>query len=240
MEEQFCTDQKKSSGRRNLLRACGYGVPDLDRAIQCMKNAVNLIVQETIQPYEKKDGRVQMKEMHLHQIPWPTEVLQTLGETEVEMPVTLSYFIEPGPGEKGWKDRYRYPSCGLRFDVINNDETVEDFKKRVNIKMRGDDRSDRGEGSSGSNRWFLGSENRDVGSIHSDFIKTSAVELCQTKYIAVYPVVGWWRERSHLGKVDSKVRYTLVISISAPRVDVDLYTPIITQINVPIGVEIQT
>lgn len=240
MEEQFCTDQKKSSGRRNLLRACGYGVPDLDRAIQCMKNAVNLIVQETIQPYEKKDGRVQMKEMHLHQIPWPTEVLQTLGETEVEMRVTLSYFIEPGPGEKGWKDRYRYPSCGLRFDVINNDETVEDFKKRVNIKMRGDDRSDRGEGSSGSNRWFLGSENRDVGSIHSDFIKTSAVELCQTKYIAVYPVVGWWRERSHLGKVDSKVRYTLVISISAPRVDVDLYTPIITQINVPIGVEIQT
>ena len=76
-----------------------------------------------------------MKEMHLHQIPWPSEVLQSLGTVEVEMRVTLSYFVEPGPGEKGWKDRYRYPSCGLRFDVINSNETIEDFKKRVNVKM---------------------------------------------------------------------------------------------------------
>ena len=74
----------------------------------------------------------------------------------------------------------------------------------------------------------------------SILILSSAVELCQTKYIAVYPVVGWWRERSHLGKVDGKVRYALVVSISAPRADVDLYTPIITQISIPIGVEIQT
>lgn len=240
MEQQFCTDAKKTSGRRNLLRTCGYGIPDLNRAIQCANNSVNLIVQDEMQPYEKRDGRAQMKEMHLHQIPWPSEVLQSLGATEVEMRVTLSYFIEPGPGEKGWKDRYRYPSCGLRFDVINCNETIEDFKKRVNVKMRGDDRTDRGDGSSGSDRWFLGSDNRDVGSIHSDFIKASAADLCQAKYIAVHPVIGWWRERSHLGKIDSKIRYSLIVSISAPDVNVDLYTPVITQIGNPIEVEITT
>lgn len=240
MEQQFCTDSKKSGGRRHLLRTCGYGIPNLDRAIQCMNNAVNLIVQGDMQPYEKRDGRAQMKEMHLHQIPWPTEVLQALGNTEVEMRVTLSYFVEPGPGEKGWKDRYRYPSCGLRFDVINSDETVEDFKKRINVKMRGDDKSDSGEGSSGSDRWFLGSDNRDVGSIHSDFIKTSAVDLCQAKYLAVYPVIGWWRERSHLGRIDSKIRYSLVVSISTPDVEVDLYTPIVTQIPDTIQIDIPT
>lgn len=240
MEQQFCTDTKKSGGCRHLLRTCGYGVPNLERAIQCMDNAVNLIVQGEIQPYEKRDGRTQMKEMHLHQIPWPSEILQSLGETEVEMRVTLSYFIEPGPGEKGWKDRYRYPSCGLRFDVINTDETVEDFKKRINVKMRGEDRFDSGEGSSGSDRWFLGSGNRDVGSIHSDFIKTSAVDLCQAKYLAVYPVIGWWRERSHLGRIDSKVRYSLVVSISTPDVNVDLYTPIVTQIPNAVEIEIPT
>lgn len=240
MELQFCTDTKKTGGRRHLLRTCGYGIPNLSRAIQCMDNAVNLIVQGEMQPYVKRDGRAQMNEMHLHQIPWPSEVLQSLGETEVEMRVTLSYFIEPGPGEKGWKDRYRYPSCGLRFDVINADETIEDFKKRVNVKMRGEDRSDRGDGSSGSDRWFLGSENRDVGSIHSDFIKTSAVDLCQAKYLAVYPVIGWWRERSHLGKIDSKVRYSLVVSISTPDVNVDLYTPIVAQIPTSVEIEIPT
>lgn len=240
MEQQFCTDTRKSGGRRRLLRTCGYGIPDLSRAIQCMDNSVNLIIQGEIQPYEKRDGRAQMKEMHLHQIPWPTEVLQSLGEVEVEMRVTLSYFIEPGPGEKGWKDRYRYPSCGLRFDVINADETLDDFKKRVNVKMRGDDRSDNGDGTSGSDRWFLGSENRDVGSIHSDFIKASAVDLCQAKYLAVFPVIGWWRERSHLGKIDNKVRYALAVSISTPDVNVDLYTPIVTQIPNAVEIEIPT
>lgn len=238
MEQQFCTDARKSGGRRHLLRTCGYGIPDFNRAIQCMDNAVNLIVQGEIQPYVKRDGRAQMNEMHLHQIPWPSEVLQSLGEVEVEMRVTLSYFIEPGPGEKGWKDRYRYPSCGLRFDVINTDETVEDFKKRVNVKMRGDNRTDSGDGTSGSDRWFLGAENRDVGSIHSDFIKTSAVDLCQAKYLAVYPVIGWWRERSHLGRIDSKVRYSLVVSISTPDVNVDLYTPIVAQIPNAIEIDI--
>lgn len=239
MKAQFCSDDSKKTGRRRLLRTCGYGIPDIDRAIQCLNNSVNLIIQGEIQPYEKKDGRIGMKEMHLHQIPWPTELLQRLGAIEVEMRVTLSYFIEPGPGEKGWNNRYRYPSCGLRFDVINTDETVEDFKKRINIKMR-EDGDDHGEGTSGSNRWYLGSENRDVGSIHSDFIKTSAVELCNANYLAVYPVVGWWRERSHLGKCNETVRYSLIVSIATQNAEIDLYTPIATQIPGLIETEIPT
>lgn len=239
MKEQFCTDDGKKTGRRQLLRTCGYGISDINRAIQCLNNSVNLIVQGEIQPYEKRDGQKGMKEMHLHQIPWPTEVLQELGETEVEMRVTLSYFIEPGPGEKGWNNRYRYSSCGLRFDVINTNETVEDFKKRINAKMR-EDGDDRGEGTSGSSRWYLGSENRDVGSVHSDFIKASAVELCNANYLAVYPVVGWWRERGHLGKCNDTVRYSLIVSISTPNAEIDLYTPIAMQIPGLIETEIPT
>ena len=239
MKEQFCTDDSKKTGRRKLLRTCGYGIPNIDRAIQCLNNSVNLIIQGEIQPYEKDNGQIGMKEMHLHQIPWPTELLRSLGEAEVEMRVTLSYFIEPGPGEKGWNNRYRYPSCGLRFDVINTDESVEDFKKRINVKMR-EDSDDHGGGTSGSNRWYLGSENRDVGSVHSDFIKTSAVELCNANYLAVYPVVGWWRERSYLGKCNETVRYSLVVSISTPNAEIDLYTPIATQIPGLIETEIPT
>jgi len=240
MHKQFCTDELKTKGRRNLLRSCGYGIPHLDKAIQCMNNSVNMIIQGELQPFEKNGSRPQMKEMHLHKIPWPAEVLQALGSIDVELRVTLSYFIEPGPGEKGWRDRYRYPSCGLRFDVMNTDETIEDFKKRIDIKMRGEDIKDKGDGSSGSTRWYLGSDNRDVGSIHSDFIKDSAVNLCNANYIAVYPVIGWWRERSYLGKCDSKIRYSLVVSLSTPKQDVDLYTPIITQIPNTVQVGIPT
>ena len=55
--------------------------------------------------------------MHLHDLPWPRDVLEDLGETPVEMRVTLSYFIEPNPSRRGHRSRYRYESHGLRFDV---------------------------------------------------------------------------------------------------------------------------
>jgi len=239
MRTQFCNQDSKTTGRRNLLRTCGYGIPDLQRAIQCMNNSVNLIIEDELQPFV----RGSMNEMHVHKIPWPREVLQDLGDVPAEMRVTLSYFIEPGPGEIGWKDKYRYPSCGLRFEVINNDESEEDFKKRVNVKMRGDDKKDKGEGTSGSQHWYLGSDNRDVGSIHSDFREQNSVDLCEANYIAVYPVIGWWRERTHLKCYNKKVRYSLIVSISTPETEVDLYTPIVTQIETttqtPIEIEIR-
>lgn len=229
MKYQFCTDDKKTAGRRTLLRTCGYGIPNLNRAIECLNNHVNMIIEGELQPFAKDK---KMNEMHLHKIPWPKSVLQGLENTPVEMRVTLSYFIEPGPGEIGWKDKYRYPSCGLRFDVINSDETKDDFLKRINAKMRGEDRSDHGEGSSGSENWYLGSDNRDVGSIHSDFRLQSAVDLCDANYISVYPVIGWWRERTYLKCFSQKIRYSLIVSIYTPESTIDLYTPIVTQIEI--------
>ena len=62
MKKQFCFEDTKTKGRRRLLRTCGYGIPDLQKAIQCMNNSVNLIVQGELQPFEKKS----MNEMHIH------------------------------------------------------------------------------------------------------------------------------------------------------------------------------
>lgn len=234
MKKQFCVEDTKTKGRRRLLRTCGYGIPNLQKAIQCMDNSVNMVIQGELQPYNRKS----MNEMHIHTLPWPTEVLKLLGDVPVTLKVTLSYFIEPGPGEVGWKDKYRYPSCSLRFDVINSDESIDDFKKRVNVKMRGENKKDTGEGTSGSARWYLGVDNRDVGSIHSDFCELNAVELCECNRIAVYPVVGWWRERDYLGRYDKRVRYSLVISLSTPKEEVDFYTPILTEIKNVVEVDI--
>lgn len=231
MKKQFCSVNTKTVGRNLLLRTCGYGIPNLQRAIQCYNNSVNLIIESELQPFEGKN----MNEMHIHKLPWPKEVLESLGETQATLRVTLSYFIEPGPGEIGWKDKYRYASCGLRFDVINSNETIQDFQKRVNVKMRGDDRQDSGDGN--SRDWFLGVNNRDVGSIHSDFCESTAVDFADANYIAVYPVVGWWRERSYLGKSQRKIRYSLIVSIETPEIETDIYTPIITQIQNQVVIE---
>jgi len=225
MKKQFIGDNKKSTGIKQLLHACGYGIPSLNRAIQSKENSVNLIVQDEIQPFNKN----KFQEMNLHEIPWPSEVLRDLGSAEAKLHVTLSYFIEPGPGRIGWKNRYRYSSAGLRFDVIKANETKEAFEKRINIRLR--DNDDDVE-SAGQNGWFLGPKNRNGGSIHSDFFITSAAELAEMNYLAVYPVVGWWRERANLGRYSDKLRYSLVVSVETPENQADLYSEILTKIPV--------
>ena len=92
----------------------------------------------------------------------------SLGEQKVRMRVTLSYFIEPSPGEIGWKDRYRYASCALRFDVNNVNEELDNFNRRLNAAARDDSEFD---SDSGSDRWLIGKNTRHRGSIHSDIWK---------------------------------------------------------------------
>jgi hypothetical protein len=48
----------------------------------------------------------------------------------------------------------------------------------------------------------------------------------------VYPVTGWWRERPHLGRFERAARYSLIVTIEAPEIEVDLYTPIMNQTEI--------
>lgn len=225
---------------RRLLRTCGYGVPDFSKAIWSATNRVNMIIEDEIQPFHKKGGsNPTSKEMHIHSIPWPEDILLNLGDEMVRMRVTLSYFIEPGPGEIGWKDKYRYPSCGLQFDVNNATEDHENFLKRINKAIR-DDEEDKGDVKNDSNRWIIGSTNRNVGSIHSDIWEGTASELSQSNRIAIYPITGWWKSRTNLKKFNSKIRYSLVVSIEAPEVEIDLYNIIKNKIEAEISIENRT
>ena len=223
----------------NLLRTFGFGVPNLDKALYSQESALTFISQETIQPFSYKEGSssdTETNEIHFFDLPWPSDLLLEMGQTPVKLRITLSYFIEPGAGEIGWKDKYRYQSHGLRFDVNNIGENEDDFRKRVNKAAREED--EEVNGNAGSNRWVIGTNNRSSGSIHSDFWEGTAADLATCNHIAVYPVIGWWRERKHLGKVENKTRYSLIISIETPAQDVELYTTVKTMIEVPI--EIQT
>ena len=237
MKQQFLPPESpKKSDIRVLLRTCGYGIPDLDRAVSCKNNYVNMIIEEELQPFDY-DNRVITNELHIHKLPWPKEVLESLGDEEVELRVTLSYYIEPSPGHIGWKDKYTYQSCGLRFELKNSMESLDDFKKRINKIARAEDPNWRNElGKSSS--WYLGTNNRNVGSIHSDFMCVPAVDLSNANDIAVYPVGGWWKNRKRLKRYYDKIRYSLIISLSTKETEVDFYTPIVTEIQNPVAVPI--
>jgi Subtilase family len=235
MTEQFLRDESKVSYAR-LLRVCGYGVPNLERSLYCAANSLTLISQAELQPYDRRDGRWVTRDMHLYTLPWPTDVLRDqLPEASIKMRITLSYFIEPGPGEVGWSDRYRYPSHALRFALNGPGESEEDFISRVNKQARDDGEHPGTEGP--GQRWVIG-DARNVGSIHSDIWQGRGAELAASNLVAVYPAVGWWRERHHLDRWNKRCRYSLIVSILAPEVDVDIYTPVAIQVGIAIPIPV--
>jgi hypothetical protein len=236
LKRDHLLDESKAAYAR-LLRICGYGVPDLGRALYCASNSLTLVSQAEIQPFDKheSDSRYISRDMHFYRLPWPVDVLQGLGDVRVTMRVTLSYFVEPSPGEVGWQDRYRYASHALRFEINGPGESEQEFIQRVNRLARDDDEHPGTEGA--GNHWTIG-EARNVGSIHSDIWQGTAAELAASNLVAVHPAVGWWRERNHLGRWDKQTRYSLLISIRLPEQEIDIYTPVAVQVGVPVPVPI--
>jgi len=172
--------------------------------------------------------------MNLHQLPWPRTELEQLAETEVELRVTLSYFVEPNPGERGWLRRHRYPSHGLRFAVKRSLESVDAFRQRINAAVAAEE-AGIGAIHAGPDNWLLG-RIRDAGSVHSDYWLGTAIDLAQRSAISVYPVGGWWKENPAHERYNRLVRYSLIVSIRAVNGDVDIYTPVQTQIATPVQI----
>lgn len=232
MQSRILPANPKQNDYRRLLRYCGYGVPDEASLFWSASNALTLIAQESLQPFFKDDDKkVKTRDIHLHTLPWPIEVLQELGDTEVEMRVTLSHFIEPNPGERGWANKYRYASHGLRFAVRHPLETEQGFHQRINQYARDEEYQKQ---TAQDNGWLLGENLRKLGSIHSDIWRGTAAELAAKGYIAVYPVLGWWKERPVLERWGRQARYALIISIRTPGIETDIYTPVANMIGVPV------
>ena len=239
MKQQFLPVTGNPSKRdyQNLLRRCGFGVPDINRALWSVENSLTMVVEESLQPFERKTGRQPtLRNMQLHSLPWPRAELENLGETQLEMRVTLSYFIEPNPSRRGVRSRYRYESHGLRFDVKRPHESADAFRKRINLEAKDEDNK-APRNNYGDPNWLIGTQTRHRGSLHSDIWRGTAADLASRGVFAVYPTAGWWKTRPALERYNQSARYALVVSIRAPEVDVDLYTEVANQIAARVQVE---
>jgi len=217
-----------------ILSKVGYGIPNLAKAKYSAENSLNIIAERTLTPFKYEDSRVKTNEFHLFDIPWPSDILVELAEQEVRLKVTLSYFIEPNPGNRRYANDQSYKSFGLRFKMIDRNEGLESFKARVSKAIR-DEQDDYVQ--EGSENWILGSQVRDKGSIHKDIWIGNAADLALRNKIAIYPVGGWWKMRKRLNRYLSSVRYSLIVSIETDTIDVDLYNDVLAKISVPISID---
>ncbi|HFF4552816.1 TPA: S8 family peptidase, partial [Acinetobacter baumannii] len=211
-----------------LLRTVGYGVPNLEVALNSSNNHAIIVIQDQLKPFKKHKSDVQFNEMQVIQLPWPQYLLSKIGDKDVELKVTLSYFIEPNPQNKGFRSRFSYQSCGLRFKMIAPTQTVKELKASINRQAMYDEY----EATTGndSNNWFLGTNLRTKGSVHSDTWKGTAAELMSMDHIAIYPVTGWWKSSKAQKRWTQKIRYSLIISIQAKE-NISIYNEIMQRIE---------
>ncbi|HVK55085.1 MAG TPA: S8 family peptidase [Burkholderiales bacterium] len=216
----------------NLIRHCGWGEPNIDRALWSAGNSLTLVIEDSVHPYKKDTGKSPAsRDMNLHALPWPREELEAMQNARVQMRVTLSYFVEPNPSARGAISKFHYPSHRLRFDIKRPlDASTADFIARVNAAAVRED-----EGDSVNPRdpdWYLGKYQRHRGSLHQDVWEGTAADLASRGFIAVYPAAGWWRTRPALERYDLPARYSLIVSIRTEQTEIDLYNVIAQKVAI--------
>lgn len=237
MRRQFDAQDGRTA-KLSMLRRYGWGVPTAETVLNSSRQSVTMITQDRLIPFA--EGSLKSPTLRLHSLPWPEEQLQALASTPVTLRVTLSYFVEPSASRRGWKRRYSYPSHALRFDLKNGlFETESQFLARVNREAAAEeDEENLFRGSSQSDRWVVGTNQRNFGSLHQDLWEGTGSELADCGLLAVYPIGGWWKYKKDADRGGVPVRYSLIVSLRTPEQSVDLYTPIQNQIELELPTEV--
>lgn len=228
----------KTEAYSMLIGRFGWGVPNETRLFESARNALTLMVEDTLEPYRRGEGTsLPLKEMKYFKLPWPEDALRALGAAQVEMRCTLSYFIEPDLHAVARDRMERYPSHRLKFDVKRYGEDDAQARARVNTLA---DESDPVEDTS-DDGWILGSLSRHRGTLHHDIWSGPAHRLVERGGISVLPVRGWWGDTRKFDRDEQSVNFSLVVSIRTPDAGGgDLFTEVVGKIKATNLVETPT
>lgn len=232
----LCSDAHGNLNVKTLLHSCGYGVPNEHKAIISSDSRVTFIAEDTIKPFViGARNKMKFGKMNLYELPWPKHLLASLGERTVRLKITLSYYIKPSPGLRSQLNKYSYQSIRLKFDVCGAHESRREFENRIKQNTKeGEERIPRN--PEYANRWLIGINNRNQGSIISDSFVATGASMAGCDTIAIYPSGGWFRNKSE--NLDIEIPYSLVVTLESPEEEVQLYNEVETTIAQRVQVEI--
>jgi hypothetical protein len=202
--------------QKDRLRAVGYGLPDHRRYEGADSNRPIFVHEGRLAPGQLDNQGGVTRPVQLIRVPLPEDLLTKLGETQVRLTVTLSYFVEPTESLVSRK----YAGGRLNWEVQGPAETVAQLRARVNKLAR-----DGGTGKASGYSWTLGRQIRGRGSLQHDYADVAASQLPGDRIVAIYPTLGWW-ERNDLTR-DREIPYALVVSVDFGDLDVDLHSAVL-------------
>lgn len=206
--------QSRSKAAQMIFARYGWGVPNEYRLYNSTENDFTLIIEDTITPYAKPGSAVRINEMKYFKLPWPENALRAASQAEVELKVTLSYFVEPYPQAETLDRFEHYSSTRLSFDVKQSGESDIDAQAVFNDFVGGSPQTNR------TDRWELGTT-AFRGSLHQDTWRGPAYLLADRNGISVAPQKGWWSVIPSANRYNLPVRFSLIVSLKAP-VGIDL------------------
>jgi hypothetical protein len=221
------TMQEQFSNLNDRLLACGYGVPNERIASECARNLATIVVEDVMPnavmeeepkknvPKRSATKRTEQKarrKVKYYRVPIPESLLSD-ADPEVELRVTLSYFVEPNSF-----GRQVFHGLDLKWDMQGPQESEDEFFQRINKLKRPVDLN--GKRAKGSDKesfdWEIGIRQRSRSTVQSDRWCGKMSALVGNKIIAVVPVLGWWDKRPNLKT--QEMRFSLIVSIFGPGV----------------------
>ncbi len=211
---------------KNVLRHIGYGMPDLERAIENNNYKVTL--------FTKGNRELGARQTHIFEVPIPEEIRRVGEDYNILIEITLSYSAQP---RRTRKNPRKYLSVWLDWDCSKIGELPGDFIERINKHSQYENAGD-----SNPFKWIIGRQSthglsrdiaRNIGTLQKDWCVIKAHELTDGFCVAVIGHPGWSND------IDHKANYSLVVSFEAINKDIEIYNTIRSQVEVETQVEIQ-
>lgn len=196
----------------NIIKALGYGIPDLRRATQNTKDRITFITNGTIPP----------KQAHIFKIKIPNEVKRPGYNYDILVEVTLSYLANPRRTRKGTRS---YLSSTADWESSKLGETRDMFRARITQEIDNENiaRVDAGGGIDWKikNRIDTGvaGVRRQDNSLQKDWAIIKSNQMPDEFCIAVIGRKGWDV------KISKEIPYALTISFEVLQQEneLDLY-----------------
>ena len=199
----------------NALRALGYGILNVDRAISNTEHRITFIT--------KHEPHIDRQSVHIYDVGIPPQLHNPSEEYDIRIQITLAYKAQPRITRRSIRG---YLSTWLPWRTSGRNEDRQSCLKRVmrqavdvslDISSHGGDpvpwiireRSDWG---------TIKGYSRDRGTVQKDWATVKSYELADTFSIAVIGHKGW------SALEDDTVPYSLVVSFEAVNEDIPLYS----------------